>query len=1157
MERARVRVAHLEAAVQLLDVEDPALPPLREALMKARAQASAPPLTDQIASSELYVARKKKRLEEAEQGILEAVRKRDVLKAEVVAGEERLARLKDDLEMSRSSTVPGVLTPSTDLQAEVQKLRVAVVELTRERDLFKAEAEEPARKKFVTGTQHMGVPPVPNTLIPGELHEWVVARQRFDERLVIWSGGHSGRVDKAGPRRCHTNEGTDDAGPSVCGCEHGSMSAVRWCRAVNALYGYRGVRVGEASHPGPKNKRRRRVAESSEDSGSGLVPTLLDEQDSAVPYTEIDMTVGDSLQGVSVPREVIRALEEDLCCLPRASRRVVLAPQSPEGTPQSVHDRRDPVSPTGGQAELSAPSVYAPPTIPASSGAVRRLVLVHNSQDVRSIAPVTDMTMVDTEDVPTPATSTGPATSVQVRVLFEEEGRRRSPVDRLVVSSHVDSTGFGEMVNTTQFDMTAGDTDLEDVQSEAAIPEEVPTTPVRPRRRLVLLPRGARNEAMVSGSDTESLGSDARGGASEGDSQVEEEEPEPSFPQPVSIAPRRLDVIHGLQSLDGVDLKAMFSRREVVMKSVPKFLQGAWRAALRIALEEVCTGCQVGDITRQTRGWKLFFLLPRMLLHKKPRGGAIPRQKLEERFVRFVSGRWLDLVESAQQAEEQAHQSSVRRRRRQSTDDLAKRAERAVSLVQMGEVSRARQALEGAQMAPGTVATLRDLTDPRKRPPVPREALSRTIQEFQPRERFVLDAEKFLMVVRTAKRGAAAGPSSMTADHLFPLLESETDSGRLVELAQILAVGDVPPEIMRAIALGRLTALRKDVGGVRGIVVGDMLRRMVARTVAQQLSKEVEEATSPFQYALTTRAGCECVAHVLQTLTDLDEHATIVSIDGIGAYDLISRQSMLDGLSAMENGEKLLLFVRSFYGAPSTYLWEDEMGTTHEVRQGEGGEQGDPLMPLLFSLGQHRALVAVQARLREGERLFAFLDDVYVICAPDRAGDVHKILQEELWRHAKIQVHHGKTKMWNRSGTPAGVEELTASARVLDPNALVWRGNHALPTSSRGFKVLGVPIGHPDFVEEFLARKTREHELLFERIPAMEDLQSAWLVLLFCAAPRANFWLRSVRPELVQQFAASHDANTWGCLARLIGVQEPSAHSQVMASLQFSFGVWR
>ena len=29
---------------------------------------------------------------------------------------------------------------------------------------------------------------------------------------------------------------------------------------------------------------------------------------------------------------------------------------------------------------------------------------------------------------------------------------------------------------------------------------------------------------------------------------------------------------------------------------------------------------------------------------------------------------------------------------------------------------------------------------------------------------------------------------------------------------------------------------------------------------------------------------------------------------------------------------------------------------THEIRQGEGGEQGDPLMFLFFALGQHRAL---------------------------------------------------------------------------------------------------------------------------------------------------------------------------------------------------------
>ena len=140
------------------------------------------------------------------------------------------------------------------------------------------------------------------------------------------------------------------------------------------------------------------------------------------------------------------------------------------------------------------------------------------------------------------------------------------------------------------------------------------------------------------------------------------------------------------------------------------------------------------------------------------------------------------------------------------------------------------------------------------------------------------------------------------------------------------------------------------VGVGRGIVVGDVLRRLVGRTMAKQVTQEVEAATSPFPYALSTRFGCECVAHVLQTLTELDEDATIVSVDGIGAYDLISRKAMLDGLLSVEGGQQLLPFVRSFYGAPSTYLWEDEMGTNHRILQGEGGEQGDPLMPLLFSL---------------------------------------------------------------------------------------------------------------------------------------------------------------------------------------------------------------
>ena len=110
-----------------------------------------------------------------------------------------------------------------------------------------------------------------------------------------------------------------------------------------------------------------------------------------------------------------------------------------------------------------------------------------------------------------------------------------------------------------------------------------------------------------------------------------------------------------------------------------------------------------------------------------------------------------------------------------------------------------------------------------------------------------------------------------------------------------------------------------------------------------------------------------------------------MSIDGISAYDQISRAAMLDGLYTHCGGETIP-FVRMFYGSPSTYVWEDAEGVEHSILQGEGGEQGDPLMPLLYSLGQHGALVATQEELADGETLVAYLDDIWGCVASPRAG---------------------------------------------------------------------------------------------------------------------------------------------------------------------------
>ena len=182
----------------------------------------------------------------------------------------------------------------------------------------------------------------------------------------------------------------------------------------------------------------------------------------------------------------------------------------------------------------------------------------------------------------------------------------------------------------------------------------------------------------------------------------------------------------------------------------------------------------------------------------------------------------------------------------------------------------------------------------------------------------------------------------MTAEHLKLLLDSPADMHLFFRAAEMLARGEVPDGVARIIRRGRMTALQKPAGGVRGIVAGDIVRRLVARTISQQINNAVESVTAPFQHALSTRAGCDCVAHALQALSDVDERATIMSIDCISAYDLISRRAILAGLAHIECGREVLPFVKLFHGAPSQYWWEDDEGVVHEFNQGEGGEQGDP-----------------------------------------------------------------------------------------------------------------------------------------------------------------------------------------------------------------------
>ena len=101
----------------------------------------------------------------------------------------------------------------------------------------------------------------------------------------------------------------------------------------------------------------------------------------------------------------------------------------------------------------------------------------------------------------------------------------------------------------------------------------------------------------------------------------------------------------------------------------------------------------------------------------------------------------------------------------------------------------------------------------------------------------------------------------------------------------------------------------------------------------------------------------------------------------------------------------LLSFVRFWLAHQLVYVWRDDDGITHDILQGEGGEQGDPLMPanlnsddtlvaVLDALGQHRTLRHAAAQLNSGDTLVAFLDDLYLLTTRDRAVAAYQTVAE-------------------------------------------------------------------------------------------------------------------------------------------------------------------
>ena len=159
---------------------------------------------------------------------------------------------------------------------------------------------------------------------------------------------------------------------------------------------------------------------------------------------------------------------------------------------------------------------------------------------------------------------------------------------------------------------------------------------------------------------------------------------------------------------DDVDLPVLFRERFTTLQSCPQCVRGRFRQACRKALEARRDAVNAGDELMEERSWKMFCLLPFLLLHRPVNKSTITKEVLYRRFDLFGVGAWDTLVDEAVASIPQARPTA---RRFWNMEDRGKAA---CQKVKLGEITRARQCLTGAALAPGNDDTFDELQ--RKRP---------------------------------------------------------------------------------------------------------------------------------------------------------------------------------------------------------------------------------------------------------------------------------------------------------------------------------------------------------------------------------------------------------------------------------------------------------
>ena len=196
----------------------------------------------------------------------------------------------------------------------------------------------------------------------------------------------------------------------------------------------------------------------------------------------------------------------------------------------------------------------------------------------------------------------------------------------------------------------------------------------------------------------------------------------------------------------------------------------------------------------------------------------------------------------------------------------------------------------------------------------------------------------------------SAGPSGMDSELYRRILCSKCSGSlckslreEIATFTKNIATNSNHPDLLQAYVSSRLIPLDKNLG-VRPIGVGEVLRRIVGKTISHHCQNEIKEAAGPLQTCAGHGAGAEATIHVMRTIYQQEATNAPLLIDAKNAFNCLNRSVALHNIQII--CPILAMYLINTYRRPATlFIYGGET-----ILSREGTTQGDPLAMPWYSL---------------------------------------------------------------------------------------------------------------------------------------------------------------------------------------------------------------